>query len=72
MELQNGIIRSYRVTVLELETNQLESFVILASEFHLTLSSRHPFYHYNCSVYAHTIGLGPAAHLIIQTQQKGR
>ena len=72
LELQNGIIRSYHVTVLELETNLLESFMTLASELHLTLLSRHPFYQYNCSVYAHTIGLGPAANLIIRTQQEGR
>ena len=71
LELQNGVIRSYHVTVVELESNSLESFVTQASETHLILRSRHPFYQYNCSVYAYTIGLGPAAYLVIWTQQEG-
>ena len=49
----------------------MESVVTNASDSHLTLRLRHPFYQYNCSIAAYTIGLGPSAQIVIQTQPEG-
>ena len=58
-EHRNGAIRHYIVNVTEHETGS--EFGAVATQMMITLSSLHPYYTYVCSVYAVTIGAGPAA-----------
>ena len=58
-EDRNGAIRQYIVNVTELETGF--KFGRVATQMMITLSSLHPYYTYVCTVYAVTIGAGPAA-----------
>ena len=58
-EDRNGAIRHYIVNVTERETGS--EFSTVATQMMITLSSLHPYYTYVCTVYAVTIGAGPAA-----------
>ena len=66
----NGIIREYLVNITEVETGtayQLSTF-----ETTIIISSLHPYYNYQCSVSAVTIGPGPfSLFLTFQTLQAG-
>ena len=66
-EEQNGVITAYHITVLETETGALLTFTTTAMDNLLTVNSLHPFYNYNCSVAAYTIGLGPSSSVPVQT-----
>ena len=67
---QNGIIRMYSVRVLEVETG---TFILHnVTEASLALSSLHPYYMYQCSVAAVTVGTGPFSDVLsIQTYEAG-
>ena len=58
-EDRNGVIRHYIVNVTELETGYELSEV--TSHTARTFSSLHPYYTYEFTVYAVTVGVGPAA-----------
>ena len=55
----NGVIRHYIVNVTELETGY--EFGEVTTHMARTYSSLHPYYTYEFSVYAVTVGAGPAA-----------
>ena len=56
-EVRNGIIQRYTVKITELETEQNTTFYTEATTLNVT--SLHPYYTYNCTVAAETIGIGP-------------
>lgn len=70
-DLQNGIIRSYYISVVELETGNIRPFVTSGVDRVLVVNLLHPFYNYNCSIAAYTIGLGPSIFVSVQTLQEG-
>ena len=56
MDQQNGIIRQYDITLTELETGSLFSYVTASTNFTITLL--HPDYNYQIEISAVTIGNG--------------
>ena len=60
-EEQNGIIRSYHISVVELPTGFLREIVAHGDESIEIVNNLHPYYLYECAVAAYTVGLGPAA-----------
>ena len=68
---QNGLITAYHITVLEMETGNLLTFTTTVTDNLLIVNSLHPFYNYDCSVAAYTIGLGPATMISVQTLPEG-
>ena len=65
------MIRSYVLNVMEIETgvNTTHSVLITSS----TLFSLHPFYNYEITVSAVTVGVGPSSQaIIIQTNADGK
>jgi len=71
-ELQNGQIISYHITVSEVETGMVLSFSIDPDDTSFLVGNLHPFYNYNCSVAAFTVGMGPSAYYIAQTLPDGK
>ena len=71
-EFQNGVITSYYITVIEVETGAILTFQTHGTANFYIVNSLHPFYQYNCSVAAFTIGLGPSAYDSIRTHPDGR
>ena len=70
LENQNGIIIHYRVNITEMETGRLLLFTAVNTS--LSVSGLHPFYTYNCTVAAVTVGLGPySASVVVQTPEDG-
>ena len=55
---QNGIIRQYRIILTESETGVITYYTIQNS-LQTTLTDLHPYYNYQVTVAAITIGLGP-------------
>lgn len=53
----NGIIDHYVVNVLEVYSNQV--FVLIAKDTSIHVGPLHPYYLYECTVAAYTVGLGP-------------
>ena len=56
-EQRNGIIRGYLINATAWESG--EYYEWMSDTMSLVISSLHPHYHYNLSVAANTIGLGP-------------
>ena len=69
-EDQNGVIQGYNITIIEVVTGSTMYFRN-GMNFILTVNSLHPYYTYQCSVSAETIGPGPAAKVRVTTQQGG-
>ena len=59
-EDQNGVIKGYNITITEVVTGSTMYFRN-GMNFILTVNSLHPYYTYQCSVSAETIGPRPAA-----------
>ncbi len=59
LEQQNGVITSYYVNVFELRTGTVLRFQTHGAATFYIANTLHPYYLYNCSVAAFTIGLGP-------------
>ena len=57
LEQQNGNIREYRVNISERETGK--AIHLVSAAVSVTVPSLHPFYTYNCTVAAFTVGEGP-------------
>lgn len=53
----NGVIRSYQIHITELDTTSF--FLLSANLTSSVIATLHPFYSYNFSVAAVTIGIGP-------------
>lgn len=70
-ELQNGIIKSYIVTVFEADTNSLKQIYDNHSDTSIFLSNLHPFYSYQMSVSAVTIKVGPPGTANVSTLEAG-
>ena len=67
----NGNIREYRVNITEEETGRM--FQLITSTTSITVGSLHPYYTYNCTVVAVTIGPGPFSTVItVRTAEDGR
>ena len=56
-EDRNGVIRGYTVNVTGVLSGQVQQFE--TEETQLTVQHLHPYYSYNCSAAARTVGLGP-------------
>ena len=70
VENHNGIVRHYRVSVLEADTGEIDAYTAVATQ--LNISGLHPYYTYICVVAAVTIRIGPFSHNIsILTPQGG-
>ena len=70
-DLQNGIIRSYHISVVELETGRVRLFTTSSVDRLLIVNLLHPFYTYNCTIAAYTIGPGPSISVSVQTLPEG-
>ena len=57
-DVQNGHIRSYAIFVLEIQTNTSLTYKVNSGS-RLQVGSLHPYFEYECSVAAVTIGPGP-------------
>ena len=62
-EERNGMIRGYTINVTGVLSGQTRQFE--TEDTRLTVESLHPYYSYNCSVAARTIGLGPFTNNVI-------
>ncbi len=60
--LRNGVIREYRINITEMETSTTSHYSTSGSQSY-TVASLHPFYNYQCTVAAYTVGLGPFSDL---------
>ena len=70
LENQNGLLRHYLVSVLELDTGEIDMYTAGATQ--LNISGLHPYYTYNCVVAAVTIRIGPFSQSVsIITPQDG-
>ena len=70
-DLQNGIIRYYIVYVSDLTNDTNIDFS--TNETQILIESLRPYYLYNCSVAAFTIGLGPVSDsLMVRLPQAGK
>ena len=71
-EEQNGLVQSYNIVVFEIDTNTTKSIYQDFQHHSIFLSNLHPYYHYELSVAAFTVALGPYASTVIQTKQDGK
>ena len=69
---QNGIIQAYNITLTEAETGRQLNFQEEGTESVLVVNFLHPYYTYQCSISAVTIGPGPAAYINVTTHQDGK
>ena len=68
---QNGVIQAYNITITEVPTGRMMYFREDGMDSLLTVNSLHPYYTYQCSISAETIGSGPAANISVTTHQGG-
>lgn len=67
----NGIIQYYLADIRELETGRFWDFVAVDED--LQIGSLHPYYTYECTVAAFTIGTGPYTNSItVLTDEAGK
>lgn len=71
-EHQNGIVQSYTVIVLELETNSTKEMHQNYLHNSIVIHFLHPYYNYRFSVAAYTVALGPYGNTIALTDQLGK
>ena len=57
LEQHNGIIREYHINVTEVDTGR--EFGMISTITSIYITSLHPYYNYNFSVAAFTVGIGP-------------
>ena len=68
---QNGVLQAYNITITEVVTGRIMSFQEGGMDSILTVNTLHPYYTYQCSISAETIGPGPAANISVTTHQGG-
>ena len=72
-EIQNGLVRFYRISVIEVQTNTSHFYTQPSDSPAWQVGFRHPFYDYVCSVAAVTIGPGPyTSSLTVRTFEDGK
>ena len=59
---RNGVIRMYKINISGAETGQTDYMYTSDNTTLKTLYSQHPYYHYDITVAAYTIGDGPFSH----------
>lgn len=64
---QNGIIQSYAVHILEMQTGRF--WRIYSVESTILVGALHPYYVYECNVAAITVRAGPFANVNIRTNE---
>ena len=65
----NGVIKMYKLHVVQIETK--DSIDMTSSSTKMTLKNLHPYYHYQISVAAVTVDVGPYATITVQTLEDG-
>ena len=71
-EHRNGVIRSYLIAVHEFETGRNFTVISDSNMTQVTLEPLHPFYTYQCSIAAETVGSGPfSEHITVQLPEAG-
>ena len=70
-EDRNGIIRQYRINIVEVDTGR--QFEVVSTTTSISVSSLHPYYTYQWVVSAFTIGAGPySTSQTISTPEDGK
>ena len=59
MEDQNGIITSYSVRVYSIVTGETTVYLREGHHSQIIIDSLHPYYEYDVSIAAETVGIGP-------------
>ena len=67
---QNGIIQYYIVTVYEVSTDTSTEVDVVTTN--ISITDLHPYYEYQFSVAAYTVGPGPDTHISAITNQDGK
>lgn len=68
--VQNGVIREYRIQALEVDTGNTSSYISFSTS--IEISSLHPDYTYQLTVAAFTVGIGPYSGVVnITTPEDG-
>lgn len=71
-ELLHGELSQYRIDVVELETDTVLTFFSTPVITEATIGSLHPYYTYNCTISAVTVGEGPPSTVItVRTAEDG-
>ena len=70
VEEQNGVIRSYRITVINEETGSSLMYSTIGTSY--LLSDLHPYHRYNCSVAAYTVETGPSSSITVRQPEDGK
>ena len=70
-EDQNGVIQAYNITITEVLTGRMMYFREGGMDSTLIVNFLHPYYTYQCSISAETIGSGPAENISVITHQGG-
>lgn len=72
MELWHGELREYRIDIDEVETGTFLQFFSAPSLTEATVGHLHPYYTYNCTIIAITVGEGPPSTVItVRTAEEG-
>jgi hypothetical protein len=69
IEDQNGNIASYYISVTHISTGEEQSFQTSGDSFFFSGNNFHPYYTYNITIYAATIGIGPGTSVILTTME---
>ena len=70
VEHHNGVIRGYNVNVTEIETGRKLRYSTQSTA--IVIRALHPFYLYNCTMTAFTVGEGPSSAIIgVRTEEAG-
>ena len=68
---QNGVIQVYNIIITEVVTGRMMYFREGGMDSILIVNLLHPYYTYQCSISAETIGPGPGANINVTTHQGG-
>lgn len=70
---RNGEIVYYLIRMNEQETGRFWTLPVFNNKTTAFVGSLHPYYHYECSVVAHTIALGPYSDsIVLLTDEEGK
>ena len=72
MELLHGELREYRIDITEIETGTFLQIFSDSDITEVTVGYLHPYYTYNCTIIAITVGQGPPSTVItVRTAEEG-
>ena len=73
LDQQNGELREYRITINEVETSILRTISSDSDVTEAIVGPLHPYYTYNCTILAVTVGEGPPSTVItVRTEEDGK